>query len=54
MRKEGGIGAPLLPSGDVHADMDRIRAFYAGMQGRHPQLQGLIRLPAEDETPDSR
>ena len=48
-RKEGGIGAPILPSGDLHADMDRIRAFYADKTGCHPELQGPIRLPAEDE-----
>ena len=48
-RKEGGIGTPILPSGDLPADMERIRAFYAGRQGRHPQLQGPMRLPAEDE-----
>lgn len=48
-RKEGGIGAPIMPSGDLRADMDRIRAFYAGKNGRHPELQGPIRLPAEDE-----
>ena len=47
-RKEGGIGAPISPSGDLGADMDRIRAFYAGKQGRHPELQGPIRLQAED------
>ena len=47
-RKEGGIGAPISPSGDLGADMDRIRAFYAGKQGRHPELQGSIRLQAED------
>lgn len=48
-RREGGIGAPLMPSGDLRADMDRIRAFYAGKEGRYPELQGPIRLPAEDE-----
>ena len=48
-RKEGGIGAPIAASGDLNADMDCIRAFYAGKTGRHPELQGPIRLPAEDE-----
>lgn len=48
-RKEGGIGTPILPCGDLRADMDRIRAFYAGKQGCHPELQGPVRLPAEDE-----
>ena len=49
-RKEGGIGAPILPSGDLRADMDRIRAFYSGKAGRHPESQGPVRLPAEDES----
>ena len=53
-RKEGGIGAPIVASGNVHADMDRIRAFYAGKTGRHPELQGPIRLPAEDEPAAAR
>lgn len=47
-RKEGGIGQPFLPSGDLRADMDLIRAFYAGKQGRYPGQQGPIRLQAED------
>ena len=50
-RREGGIGAPFLPTGDLRADMDHIRAFYADKQGRHPQMQGPIRLPAEDAPP---
>lgn len=46
-RKEGGIGAPITPSGDAHADMERIRAFYAGKLGRFPGQQGPVRLQNE-------
>jgi 1-acyl-sn-glycerol-3-phosphate acyltransferase len=48
-RREGGIGAPIVASGDVRADMDRIRAFYSGKRGRYPALQGPVRLKAEDD-----
>ena len=34
--KRTGIGKVLYPSGDIKADMDLIRAFYAGMEGRFP------------------
>lgn len=47
-KKEAAIGPLLYPSGDLRADMDRIRAFYAGKRGRHPGRQGPIRLLAED------
>lgn len=50
-RKEGGIGAPIAPGNDLRADMDRIRAFYAGKAGCHPELQGPVRLSAEDQPP---
>lgn len=46
-RKEGGIGTPIHPSGDTHADMEKIRAFYEGKQGRFPAMQGPIRLQTE-------
>lgn len=49
-RKVAAIGPLLSPSGDVGADMDRIRAFYADKVGRHPERQGPIRLKAEDGT----
>lgn len=34
--KRTGIGRMIYPSGDIKADMDLIRAFYAGMEGRFP------------------
>ena len=44
---EIGVGAYLELTGDLAADMARIRAFYAGKQGRHPENQGPIRLREE-------
>ena len=44
----GGLGPILHPTGDVRADMDFVRAFYAGRTGRFPELQGPIRLEGED------
>ena len=45
--REIGVGAYLDLTGDVEVDMGRIRAFYAGKQGRHPEKQGPIRLHEE-------
>lgn len=47
-RRRGGFGPVLIPTGNVKADMDRIRAFYEGMKGVHPELQSRIVLPAEE------
>ena len=48
-RKTCGVGLCFTPSGDVKADMDRIREFYADKRGKHPQLESRIRLRIEDE-----
>jgi 1-acyl-sn-glycerol-3-phosphate acyltransferase len=50
-RRRGGFGPALVPSGDVTADMDRIRAFYADKVGRHPEGSGPVRLREEDDAP---
>lgn len=42
-----GIGPSLMPSGDVVADMDRVRAFYADKQGFRPQNRTEPRLREE-------
>ena len=42
--REIGVGAHLELSGDAEADMARIRAFYAGRRGRHPESQSPIRF----------
>jgi 1-acyl-sn-glycerol-3-phosphate acyltransferase len=43
-QKIGGIGASLQPNGDIQADMLPIARFYAEITGKHPQLQGEIRI----------
>lgn len=43
-RKRMGISEPFLPSGDLEADMERIRAFYADKTGRYPEKTGEIRI----------
>ncbi len=49
-RKEGGFGDPIEMTGDVHADMDAIRAFYEGRgcAPRYPEKFGPMRLREED------
>jgi 1-acyl-sn-glycerol-3-phosphate acyltransferase len=42
-----GFGPTFLPTGDVAADMDRVRAFYADKQGIHPELRTEPRLRDE-------
>jgi 1-acyl-sn-glycerol-3-phosphate acyltransferase len=46
-RKRGGFGPEIIPTGDVRQDMDEIRAFYADKRGRHPELEGAVRLKEE-------
>jgi 1-acyl-sn-glycerol-3-phosphate acyltransferase len=50
-RKRCGVGAFLTPTGDVRADMDRVRAFYATVTAKFPELEGEPRLREEDELP---
>jgi 1-acyl-sn-glycerol-3-phosphate acyltransferase len=49
-RRRGGLGPPIRLSGDVRADMDRLRAFFAEKRasGLRPELAGDIRLREED------
>jgi 1-acyl-sn-glycerol-3-phosphate acyltransferase len=48
-RKRAGLGAPITMTGDVRADMDRLRAFYADMRptALRPGDFGPIRLREE-------
>jgi 1-acyl-sn-glycerol-3-phosphate acyltransferase len=46
-RRRGGFGLTLDATGDVRADMDRIRAFYADKVGRYPEKFGPVRLQEE-------
>jgi 1-acyl-sn-glycerol-3-phosphate acyltransferase len=43
-----GFGPTFMPTGDVVADMDVVRAFYADKRGIHPELRTEPRLRAED------
>ncbi|MDX1579637.1 MAG: lysophospholipid acyltransferase family protein [Gemmatimonadota bacterium] len=44
VRREGGLGDSFVPTGDIEADFDRIRAFYADKVGRHPEKTSRIAL----------
>jgi len=43
-RKRGGLAHVLEPSGDIAQDFGRLREFYAGIRGKHPERQGRIAL----------
>jgi len=43
-RKVGGVGAWLMPSGDVQSDLGIIRDFYTNVTGKFPHQQGEIQL----------
>ena len=44
----GGFGPSVMPSGDVAADMAKIRAFYEGMEGLKAGNFGPVRLKEEE------
>jgi 1-acyl-sn-glycerol-3-phosphate acyltransferase len=50
-KKNVNLGLSFRPSGDVGADMDRIRAFFQGVRGRFPHEQTRMRL--REESADS-
>ena len=47
-RKVGGIGPVFHPTGDIGADMDRLRVFYRSVRGKYPENETPIRLSEED------
>ena len=47
-RKVGGIGPVFVPTGDLGADMDRLRVFYHDIRGKFPDNETPIRLSEED------
>ena len=47
-RRRGGFGPAIEATGDVSADMDKIRAFYADKVGKHPDQFGEVRLKEEE------
>lgn len=51
-RKAMGIDTPFHPSGDLDADMQRIREFYADKAGRYPEKAGeIVILPPNSRAP---
>jgi 1-acyl-sn-glycerol-3-phosphate acyltransferase len=50
-RKKAGLGEVLTPSGDIVDDFDKIRAFYQGIEGKFPELQGEITLDVDEYAP---
>lgn len=46
--RTGGFGPVIQPSGDLTADMDIVRAFYAGKVGLSKGRSGVPRLKEED------
>jgi 1-acyl-sn-glycerol-3-phosphate acyltransferase len=49
-RKVCGIGGFVMPTGDVRADMDKIRAFYKNIRGKYPEQESVPRLREEEQT----
>ncbi|MFO0948125.1 MAG: lysophospholipid acyltransferase family protein [Planctomycetota bacterium] len=43
-RRRGGFGPSFHPSGDIDADMKKIRDFYQNITGKHPEHFGPIRI----------
>lgn len=43
-RKEVGLGPSVMPTGDIHADLEHFREFYAGVTARHPEKAAEIRI----------
>nr|MDJ0954981.1 acyltransferase [Acidimicrobiia bacterium] len=42
--KVAGIGPTVHPTGDIDADMEIIRRFFAPIRGMRPENQGPVRL----------
>lgn len=49
--KVGRVGGLFHPTGDVHADIETMRAFYEPIVARHPELAAPVRLLAENDEP---
>ena len=46
-RKLSGLGMFVIPSGNITEDMNKIRAFYRNIRGKHPELESEPRLQEE-------
>ena len=47
--RSGGIGPVIHTTGDIKADMDKIRAFYTPLEGKLNHNKSAIRLKDEDD-----
>lgn len=47
-KKEACFGFTFIPADSIRDDMDRIREFYKGAQGKRPELTTTVRLRDED------
>lgn len=47
-KKIAGLGLSFIPTGNVKEDMDAVRKFYEGIEGKYPELASAIRLKEED------
>ncbi len=47
-----GLGLSFTPTGDIASDMDRLRKFYEGVQGKYPENTSRVRLKEEDAPQD--
>ncbi len=47
-RKVAGIGPVITPTGDVEADMRKIRVFYAHITGKHPEKSSMASIPLKN------
>ena len=43
-RKVGGVGGVIVPTGSIESDMREISAFYSGVTGKYPTLQGEVQI----------
>ena len=48
-RKVGGVGPVVIPTGDIEADMNTIRAFYADITGKNPEKASLRTVASADQ-----
>ena len=48
-RKLCGLGAFVMPSGNVNEDMTKIRDFYRNIRGKYPELESEPRLKEESQ-----
>lgn len=51
--KRAGIGTPFWPTGNIKADMDVIRAFYADKIAKHPEDYTPPLLREEQASPQA-